>query len=516
MRKWHTLLNIFQFPLKLLFIASILFCTGTLLLNPNFTLFFPINGDLIYQVAYFIRTIGNFIIVNFPFFILVKMLSRKGAQGIQSEVGLIGYFVFLITTMYFSTQALDPIFYRSVFGISLSTTNIPGINGAIQYPIQTGLFGVLSAGLLARWSYRKSRNKNQYGLFAFIDKNTYAIILILCGSIILGLLYSILWPIVLQGLNEVFEFIASDINNPMHLFIYGILDRFLSVFNLGGIIRNAFWFSEMGGSWIDITGIGYTGDVSIWMAQVAQGTLPIGYGRFITPYYIINLFAVPGMLIALYSLYTDKMERKRYRIFFFMAILLSLLGGTLLPLEIFLLIMAPMLFIGHLIITGFLFATCQAMSIYFGFSFTGNAIAAMPGNIFDILVYVRNPEAYTTIMTIAIIGVIVFMLYFALTQIYYRSLALNLFNTVQTKKVVDGFVMATGGLDNIKRINSSIFRVVIQIDDASLINFDQLHRLGATKVVEVRAGFAIFFGASSTIIKKEVSRKMKDAKRKVD
>ncbi len=516
MRKWHALLNIFQFPLKLLFIALILYSCGSLILNSNFLAYVQIESEWILQIAYYLRTIGNFLIINFPFFVLIKMLSKKSSDGIQSEIGILGYIVFLITTMYFAASEFSSIFYYSSFGLALNTSQIPGINGGTQIPIHTGLIGALLIGMLARVVYKKSRSKSKYGFLGFIDKNNYAVILMIVGASFLGLLFSYLWPLIMQLLNEVFTLIASDINNPVHLFIYGILDRFLSTLNLGSIIRNAFWFGEMGGSWIDISGVGYTGDVTIWMEQSSQGVFPIGYGRFITPYYILNLFAIPGMLIAIYSLFSDKLERKRFRVFLIISILLSLLGGTILPLEIFLLIMAPMLFVFHIVASGALFAICQAMNIYFGFGYTGNPTSAMPGNIFDLLVYSGDVNAYSTISFIVVVGVVMFVVYFLAVRMYYQFLALNLFNTVLTKKVINGFILAVGGLDNIKRINSSVFRVMVQVNDISIINFEQFHRIGGTKVMEVRSGYAISFGASSTIIKNEVNKKIKEAKRNID
>jgi len=516
MRRWHSFIEIFQFPLKLLFIACTMISISSIALNSNAAVYFKIENEVILQLAYFIRSIGNFIVINFPFFVLVKMMARKGSQAVQNEIGILGYIVFLITTMYFAPQGLPSNSYTSILGLSVSTASIPGLDSGIQYPLQTGLFGALIVGSIARGVYRRSRGKSQYGFFSFVDKNSYAILMILFLSFILGLVFAFVWPTLIFLLNEVFQFIATDINNPMNLLVYGVLDRVLSVFNLGGLIRQGFWFSELGGSWIDLAGASYTGDVSVWAAQIARGTFPQGAGRFITPYYIINLFAIPGMLLALYTLFTDRIERKRYRLFFVLAIVVSLLGGTLLPIELFLLIMAPLLFIMHIVVTGCLFGLCQAMNFSLGFSYSGNVIAAMPGNIFDILIYLRNAAALTTLSNIVVVGIAMFVFYFLMTKLYYNVLAVDLFNTGMIKKKTDGFILAVGGLENIKRINSSPFRLTVQVQDPSLINFEQFQRLGASKVFEVRAGYAIQFGAGSTIIKNQLTRRMKEAKRVIE
>ncbi len=132
----------------------------------------------------------------------------------------------------------------------------------------------------------------------------------------------------LNLLNTIFEFIATDITNPMNLFVYGVMDRLLADLNLGALMRTLFWYGEQGGTWINNLGVNYMGDVGIWTAQMNSLITPSGVGRLITPYYVLNLFAVPGMLIGFYTIFTDKMEKRRIRLFFLLAILVSLVTGT--------------------------------------------------------------------------------------------------------------------------------------------------------------------------------------------
>ena len=86
------------------------------------------------------------------------------------------------------------------------------------------------------------------------------------------------------------------------------------------------------------------------------------------------------------------MEKRRIRLFFLLAILVSLVTGTLLPLELYLLILTPLLFVFHLVMTGALFGIFQSMSVTLGFSYTGSTVTAMPGTLFDLMLYVRNPN----------------------------------------------------------------------------------------------------------------------------
>lgn len=516
MRRWHSLLDIFMFPLKLLFVGIVMIALSSLVLNSNTSVFFSMNNTYVTIFAHLLKSIGNFIVIHFPLLVMLKMLARRNGQGVGVVSGVLGYVVFLTVTMFLSRQNLPSAAYDSILGLSFNTASVSGMSGLIQYPLQTGLIGALCVGLASRIAYQKSRGKLRYGIFSFIDRDTYALILSAFYSLVLGVLFSWIWPYLIDALYMVFDFIASDISNPINMFVYGIFDRILSVFNMGGIIRYAFWFTEMGGTWQDMTGTSYAGDVAVWMAQAARNLYPAGFGRFITPYYVLNLFAIPGMIFALYTTFTDKIEKRRVRMMFVICLLVSLITGVILPLEILLLVTAPLLFVMHIFVTGIIFGVCQVMNLNLGFIFTGKTAAAMPGNIFDLLIYIRNINAYQTIVGILISGVICFVTYFLMTKMYYTFLALDLFNTGQTRKKVDGFAAAVGGVENIKMVNSSPFRLYVQVHDSNLIDYNQFKQLGASKILETRAGYAIDFGAGSTIYRRELTKRMRECKRRID
>ena len=60
-----------------------------------------------------------------------------------------------------------------------------------------------------------------------------------------------------------------------------------------------FWFSDMGGRWLNSVGQKFSGDVAIWTAQRQEGISVLTTGTFITPYYVINLFIIPAYYIAI-------------------------------------------------------------------------------------------------------------------------------------------------------------------------------------------------------------------------
>ena len=509
MRRWHSLLEIIQFPLKMLFVAIILTGLGTLITNQSLSVFWSVNDRNILLLADLFKRTGSFIIVNFPFFVMIKFLATKSNSSVPIMIGITGYVLVLVITMLFQPAGLPTSASSAILGLSYSSS----LFDRTRYPLQTGFFACAAVVLASRIAYSKSRTKSIYGFFSFVDRDTWGLILTLILCMITGFALVWLWPIVLNLLNTIFEFIATDITNPMNLFVYGVMDRLLADLNLGALMRTLFWYGEQGGTWINNLGVNYMGDVGIWTAQMNSLITPSGVGRLITPYYVLNLFAVPGMLIGFYTIFTDKMEKRRISLFFLLAILVSLVTGTLLPLELYLLILTPLLFVFHLVVTGALFGIFQSMSVTLGFSYTGSTVTAMPGTLFDFMLYVRNPNMQNTIQMIFLVGVILFVLYFAFTRFYFKYLALDLFNTGASKRRVEGFILAVGGLENIKMMHSSPTRLTIQVVDSSLINFSQIQRLGASRVVESRAGYSVNFGAGSTIIKNEINKRIKEMKR---
>ena len=515
MQKWNSFYDIFQFPLKVLFIGLLLLTFSSIVLNPNLEIFYVIDNEYVILTAHLIKNLANFIILNFPFIVLVKMVSRKNNSDESILFGVVGYIVFLITTMIMSKQGLGSSAYSQILGLSFNTSGIDQLSGGLYFPLQTGLIGALAIGFSTRFIAIRSRSKMRYGIFSFIDRFSYGVLLSILYSFIIGLIFCFIWPYFLVIVDDLVLTISNDIANPVNLFLYGILDRLFSVLNLGGLIRHNFYFTELGGSWIDMAGIAYTGDVSIWMAQMARNIIPSGIGRFITPYYIMNLFAMPALIISFFTLFTDKIERKRIRLFFVLAVIVSVITGVYLPIEILLLATAPILFFMHLFLNGLLYGVCAALGINFGFVYTGSSVAAMPGSIFDIIVHIRNVSLSEQILMLALLGVVVGIIYYIMVQVYYRYLALDLFNTGLTDTKLKKLIIAIGGIDNITMIYSSPFRLYIQVEDSQLINYNDFKQLGASKIVETRSGYAINFGASSTIYKTELNKRIKASKRVV-
>lgn len=515
MRRWHSLLDIISFPLKVLFSATILMGIGGLLLNPNVNSIIPIENQLIITFAQLFRYFGSLMILNFPFFILIKALSKRYTDSIPVFIGVVGYLIFNITTMFFAKTNLVPEAYSAVFGIQVSPSFINTTAGGVLLPLHTGMIGAIIIIIITRISFLATRRMGGYGIFSFIDKDVWGFLYTSILSMFAGIAIAYTWPGVLMVLEFIFRFIRSDITNPMNLFIYGLSDRILGSLSLSQLIRAPFWFKAAGGSWIGPDGINYLGDVGIWTKQVMSGMIPKGFGRFITPYYVLNLFAIPAFIAGIFRTFTDKLERKKFRAFYVVAILLSIFVGFLLPFELFLLFVTPMLYVVHIFITGLLFAIFQALNVSLGYTFTGIDLVATPASVVDLLVFVRNPSMQTTIITIVIVGIVVAFTYYMIARLYFTYFAYDALNVGHLDNTVEELFTVFGGIDNIRMVHSSFYQLKVLPMKKAKVDFGLAPLKDVTKIVEGKSGFILTLGSGSYIIRNKMIKIIKDHQREL-
>lgn len=511
-KRFDIFLEVAQFPLITVLIAVIMLGTGNLLLNTKLSFIWAESGNLVFYISAFIRSCGSFIIKNIPLILLYYILTKKFDDNSTGVMGIVSYFTLLITTMFFTTNKLPSFAYSSVLGMHIDSSNFANISGATRYPLNVGVIATIICYYIVKFCFIKTRNRKTYGMTAFIDKNTLSLILTIIFSIIAGLILSYVWPFVIQGLFGVFAFIADDITNPFNLFIYGITEKITSVLNLVDIPRNVFWFSEFGGSWLDSFGRKYAGDVAIWTSQINSSSLTSGIGRFITPLYLVQIFAIPGYLCALFSMYTNRFEKRKYLLLLIICCLVSAFMGSSLPFDMFMVCTTPLLFGIHVFISGVLSAFLQWSKLYIGYTYTGSVLMASPGSLADLFIYFNSPTMFKSIQWLLIIGVIVFILYFFVTRFYYSYLAIDMFQSGEQKKLVDEVVLALGGVENIRVIDSNPLKILVQVYDEAKVDIAKLRNLCNSKVFESKTGYVLYFYKASHAIHVDISRLIKESK----
>lgn len=507
MRSWHSFFDMLQFPVKVLFIACVLMGFGEVLANPQIMTIITVN-DTVLTISYGLRFAGSFIFANFPLLVVIKMVGRRHDSSTPIFAAILGYIVFLISCSFFAPQTYNNEFYASIIGIEVNMEEFNIVSDTMMYPFQTGLFAAIAVIWCTRFSYRNTRRHSSDGWLGYIDRDTLSVILTMILSIAAGFLLTMFWPLMINLIVNVMRFIAEDITNPINLFVYGIFDRVMALLNLSTISHNAFWFGSYGGSWISESGLNYYGDVGVWTAQQGAMIVSNGAGRLITPYYLINFFAVPAIAIVFWVLNTNPEERKRYFSFMIIAILVSIGFGSILPFEFFLLLTAPFLLVIHLVVSGLLFGILQNIGVFIGYTYNGSLTYANPGSVFNLLAYFNDTYTRGNLYLFLIVGVIVFIFYFLLAYLYYSYLALDFIN-LGKHTIIDQFLDSIGGLGNVRNLHAGPTKITVKVINPQIVDFNKLHETGVGKIIENRDGYNIYFGSDSIMIRRAVIKRIR-------
>ena len=196
-----------------------------------------------------------------------------------------------------------------------------------------------------------------------------------------------------------------------------------------------------------------------------------------------------------------------------MGMLLSIVCGNPLPIELILLFNAPLLLLLHLGISGALFGVMSINKAYLGFNYSGSTISAMPGAFPDYIINARTPQHIHALLIILLVGIIMTIVYFFVTEIYYNYLAFDILGADKTIKISKQVIEASGGVENIKATGSSPFKLTLTLNDMEALSYEKLKRININHIIETRDGLVFEFGSSSTIIRKRIDRIIAKSKR---
>ena len=503
--------------MEIIFFAMILIASGNVVLNPALGVNALIENEYVLVVAHVLYRTGQFLIVNFPVLFLLRFATRKKGGSTSVLCAFIGYIAYLVATMFFAPTGLPNTAFSSILGLSFSNQSLAVLGNAARYPLQTGVIGVAVVSLVTLWSFNRSRNRNEYGIFAFISKESSVAFHTVLYCILAGIGVAYVWKYFLMAVTKVVTFVSADTVNPINLSLYGVTDRVLSVLNLNSLIRQPFWYQTNGGTWINLAGSNIAGDASIWANQISSNVVTGISGRFFTPYFVLNIFLIPSIIWGMYSLYTDAIERRKIRMLCVMATITSLFGATMLPLELMMAFLCPLLFILYVGYTGILFAVLHVFRAYLGYIPLYNAtIIALPGTLLELMKYMQYPSMERSYTIVMIAGTISIFVGFFATRIYFKFLAVDLFKTGEKDRLIQATIKAVGGIENVKMLQSSISTLTINVYDPNRTNFKKLKKFGSYHIYESRAGYNISFGAASTMIRIGMNNAMREAVRAVN
>lgn len=492
---------------RVAFLGCFLLAVGFLIQNESINIFYTFKSAFILLLGEYSFKLGECIVVNLPLIFMLNFVCKKSHSAFPLVSAVLGYFSFLIATMLFAPTGLDSTAYLSSNFIS-STFGLG--EGAVRLPLNTGMVASIIVALITRYTYIRSRHNNVAYSNSYFDKDVFGIVFNIILCLIAGIAVSFAYPPVYNQLKKLFTYISTDLTDPLRMAMYGMLDRLFTMFGMPNIVKNPFYFTSLGGSYQVVNGQVAVGDVNIWKLTKDLSEGYPGAGRFITPYYVINIFMIPMVYLGLYMSITNPKEKRKFFIVFLGASILSIICGNPLPTELLLLFSAPVLLIIYLLGVGVVFGALTFFNIFLGSNISGmGAWVTMPGNLPDYLINLRNVYHIESIKNIAIVGLVAGIVIFIVTYFYCRYLAIDSASITNKDGLVNQIYDSIGGKSNIKNCTSGLYRVMIEVNNIEKIDTEKISKLNVSRVALTKDGVNIDVGSSAYVVAQVISGKEK-------
>lgn len=491
-----------RISIRIAFFGFLLIAIGSFIQNDSVNIFYTFKNTVVLFIAEGCLKLGTAVIVNLPLIFMLNLVCKRANSAYPVCLALIGYFTFLIVTSLFSTNSLASSAYASANGIN----SLLNINTGSKMPLELGLLTSFIVAYLTRLAFVRSRHRTSFSLLGFLHKDSAGIVFNVLYCTIAGIIVSYIWPPIFNYLQFLITFISQDLMDPLRLALYGVLDRFLSVLSLNTIIRQPFWYTALGGSLQTISGQSIVGDINIWNYIKNTTQIFSGAGRFVTAYYVINMFIVPAIYLGFLFTISDKQERSKYLIVCLIGIILSVVFGNPLPIELVLLFSSPLLFVMYLVLIGTLFYCLTKLQIFLGSSVILNStISSMPGNFPDFIINLRNINYIQQMWKIVVVGVIFALITFIMVYLYNRYFAYDLARAGKAKQFAADIINAVGGSTNINLVGAGLFKVCIHLKDLELVDINAIQKLKIYRVTETKDGIDIECGSSALIVATKIN-----------
>ncbi|MBK1838614.1 PTS glucose transporter subunit IIBC [Azospirillum sp. YIM B02556] len=435
---------------------------------------------------------GDVIFGNLPLIFAIGVaLGYTENDGVSAIAATIGYMVVLATLGVMT----------GVWGMEPKT--IMGIKS-----METGVFGGILAGGLAAAMFNRFYKITLPAYLGFFAGKRFVPIVTALAAIVLGVVLSVIWPPVQEGINSFSRWAA--VNDPrLAATIYGFVERLLIPFGLHHIWNVPFFFEI--GSFQNAAGQIVHGDINRYFA--GDPTAGILSGAF-----LFKMFGLPAAAIAMW--HTAKPEnRVRVGGIMISAALTSFLTGITEPIEFSFLFLAPVLYLIHAVLAATSQFIMNSLGAHMGFTFS-------QGGIDFVLFNALSPYSQKWWLVL-ILGPVYAAIYYVVFR--YTILALNLKTPGREDATEEGatsaatgserardLVLAFGGRGNISNLDACITRLRVVVKDPARVDDGKLRGMGASGVLRVRDSVQAVFGTLSENLKTEMQEYLRSAGAEAD
>lgn len=377
--------------------------------------------------------------------------------------------------------------------------------------IDTGVVGALVMGIVAVNLHNKYHNIQLPQVLGFFGGSRFVPIVTSFAAIVVGAVFYIVWPPLQNLLVVAGEAIAGA--GVIGTFFYGFLMRLCGAVGLHHMIYPMFWYTELGGVEM-VAGEMIAGAQNIFFAQLADPThtgLFTEGARFFAGRFSTMMFGLPAASLAMY--HCVKPENKgKYMGYFLGVALTSFITGITEPIEFMFLFVCPPLYLAHSFLDGVSFLIADVLNINIGNTFSGGVIDF---TLFGVL----QGNAKTNWLLQIPFGCIWAVLYYFVFK--FTILKFNIMTPgrgdeeegsglqVETKSSIKEeaakVLVALGGPENLEDVDACITRLRVSVKDVAKVDKEELKRLGATAVLDVKGGIQAIYGAKAVLYKNAIN-----------
>ncbi|WP_246067406.1 glucose PTS transporter subunit IIA [Paenibacillus koleovorans] len=408
---------------------------------------------------------GNSIFTYLPFLFSIGVaLGLTQSAGIAGLAALLGYFIFVNSTQYFTGSSFE-----------------------------MGVAGGIVIGVMAALSYHRFKTIALPEPIQFFGGPRFVPLFMCFISILFSYVTIQTGPSAQVVMDRFGNWILE--HGAWGTFVYGVAYRLLVPSGLHHILNNVVWFQV--GSYPLQDGMVLYGDLPRFFAGDPDA------GIFMAGLYPIMMFALPAIAFAIIHEAREDLK-PQVRATFMTAAATCFLTGVTEPIEFAFLFVAPYLFVVHALLSGVAMWLAYEFNIHHGFSFSAGA--------FDFII---NEHLATNGMLLIPIGIVFGLVYYFMFRWAIRRFRIPTPGREEGSQLEEWagdiryraplILQALGGKANIVQIEACITRLRLTLANDKLLDTNALKHLGAAGVIRLGGGnVQVVFGTFSELIRDQI------------
>lgn len=499
--KVHDLGKALMTPISVIAAAGIFLGLAAALQNPAVTGEAFTQMKTLQLVIGFIRQVSGALFANLPLFFAVATAmglanAEKATAAFSAVIGFVGLHVGVNYSLL--AQGITPETITVAKLTAKGMTESDAMIYAAEFTNTLGIFtynmsvlGGVLVGLITMWLHNRFYTIVLPTAIAFFGGRRFVPIVTVLVLPIVGVLMSLIWPTIAQGIQGIGELIGRT--GEIGTFIYATSERLLIPTGLHHIINETVRFTPIGGvTTVDNQSI--VGALNIFNAALANpGTISDAVTQQATRFLAqgkipVMMFGLPAAALAMY--HCARPEHKgRVKALMLAGALASFTTGITEPLEFCFIFVSPVLYFLHAVLTGLSFVLMQMLHVMIG-NVQGGAIDFL---IFGVLGGSRTHWWYPLILGIIYAPLYYFTFRWVILRMQVKTPGREDENDAEerakpaqgTGEKTKNIIIGLGGEGNITAVDCCFTRLRVKVKDMAQVQDGTLMKTGAMGVKRI-------------------------------